>query len=317
MVLIATSLSSLSEWAKSAPADDFWVWAAGLVILSAGSFIGAFYFLIRKRIIQDTPTSKVRSAAQGYSELSGKGQLIEGTKITAPLTNTLCTWYKYTIEERRSSGKNRRWVTIESGISDNFFLLVEDTGQVIIDPEGANVTPAEKYTWYGHSKFPSNYPVKKSGFFSFDFGRYRYTEERMHPNDPLYALGLFKTIGGAGSEFSVNNELRDLLAEWKKDSKTLLEEFDSNRDGEIDMSEWEQVRETALKKILAKHNELKSAPPVHMMTKTCDKRRPYILSAKSESTLIKRFSYYSAMLIMIFFAAGSLATLLITVRLGN
>jgi len=317
MMLVVVNMSSLAEWAKSAPADDFWGWAIFLSVISLGSFIGAFYFLIRKRIIQDTPTSKVRSAAQGYTELSGQGQLIEGTTITAPLTNTLCTWYTYTIEEQRGSGKNRRWVTIESGTSEEFFLLIGDTGQVIIDPEGANVTPAVKYTWYGHTKFPSRGPAKKSGFFSFGFGRYRYTEERMHPNDSLYALGLFKTTGGAGSEFSANDDVRDLLIEWKKDSDALLEKFDANKDGEIDMVEWEQVRETALKEVLEKHNGLKTAPPVHLMSKTHDQRRPYLLSAISESTLIKRFSHYSTMLIITFFATGALATLLISVRLAS
>ena len=317
MVLIAANISTLTEWIKNAPAEDYWGWAIGLTIISVGSFIGAFYFLIRKRIIQDIPTSKIRSAAQGYTELTGKGQLIEGTTITAPLTKTICTWYSYTIEERRGSGKNKRWITIESGTSDDLFLLVGVTGYAIIDPEGANVTPAEKYIWYGHTKFPVNRPVKKSGLFSIGYGRYRYTEERMHPNDPLYVLGLFKTTGGAGTEYSVDNDLRDLLAEWKKDSDMLLEKFDTNKDGEIDMAEWEQVRDTALKKVMEKHNELKTAPPVHLMSKTCDKRRPYLLSAISEATLIKMFSHYSTMLIIIFFAAGALATFLISVRLAS
>ena len=59
--------------------------------------------------MEDTPTSKIRSAAQGYVELSGHGELMEGPKIIAPLTSKYCTWYSYKVEERRRSGKNSQW----------------------------------------------------------------------------------------------------------------------------------------------------------------------------------------------------------------
>ncbi|MEE9552433.1 MAG: GIDE domain-containing protein [Gammaproteobacteria bacterium] len=316
--MLLASFSSLATWAQNAPADDFWGWPVFLIIVSIGSFIGTFYCLIRKRVIQDTPTSKIRSASQGHIELTGHGELIDNQPITAPLTNTICTWYRYEIEEQRGSGKNSRWVTIEEETSDELFLLIDDTAQAVIDPEGANVTPTITYTWYGSSKFPSKGPAKRnSGFFSFGFGRYRYTEKRMHPGDPLYALGLFKTTGGAGSKFNINNDLRDLLAEWKKDSNILLEKFDGNKDGEIDMEEWQQVRETALKETLAKHEEYKTAPPVHMVGKTNDKRRPYLLSAIPQSSLIKKYSMYSSVLIIAFFLSGLLATFLINARLAG
>lgn len=139
----------------------------------------------------------------------------------------------------------------------------------------------------------------------------------MHPGDTLYTLGLFKTTGGAGSEFNINNDVRDLLTTWKKDSDNLLEKFDKNKDGEINMKEWQQVRDAALKEILAKHEKYKTAPPVHMMVKTCDKRRPYLLSAIPQSSLISNYTFYSNILIVIFFISGALATWLINTRLAG
>ena len=68
MALYVASLSALSEWAQTAEADDFWLFVILLVLAAIASFIYAYVYLIRKRIIQDTPTSKVRSAAQGYIE---------------------------------------------------------------------------------------------------------------------------------------------------------------------------------------------------------------------------------------------------------
>ena len=105
---------ALKHWAKTGPADDFWLWAIGLLIAALVSFVFSFITLHRKRIIEDTPTSKIRSAAQGYIELIGHGQLMEGQPIIAPLTGTICTWYKYSVDEHRQSGKNSKWVTIRT-----------------------------------------------------------------------------------------------------------------------------------------------------------------------------------------------------------
>jgi len=320
ILLQASLLAPAADWVKHSPSDDFWEIAIVLVALTIGGFIGAFYFFLRKRIIEDTPTSKITSAAQGYVELSGHGKLMDGSIISGPLTNITCTWYSYTIEEHRSSGKNSHWVTIDKGISDSLFLLVDRSGEAVIDPEKANVTPSITDVWHGHSRHPDprgNGTRKKKGFFSVGVGRYRYTEERMHPDDPLYAIGLFDTVGGAGSEYDANADVGHLLRDWKKNSEQLLARFDENKDGEIDMEEWQKVRETAFKQIQSQHAEQKATAPVHMLSKTCDSRRPYLLSALPQSDLVKRYSWYSSGLIATFFIAGILATWMIGVRLSG
>ncbi|MEX2352976.1 MAG: GIDE domain-containing protein, partial [Gammaproteobacteria bacterium] len=283
---------ALSEWARSSPADDFWTFAAILVLASVGGFIGGFYFLLRKRAIENIPTSKIRSAAQGYLELTGHGQLLEGPQIIAPLTNTPCTWYSFSVQERRRSGKNSRWVTIEKGISDSLFLLIDDTGKCIIDPEGASVIPSVTDTWYGTTPRPRH--GKKTGRSFLSRGRYRYIEQRMHIGDDLYAIGLYKTVGGADGHFNINDEVIRLLREWKQDSESLLQQYDHNRDGKIDLQEWEAVREAAMNQVLTDHRELQSMPPVNIMGKTQDSRRPFILSAVPQDKLIKRYGYYAA-----------------------
>ena len=117
--LQASFLAPATQWIKQSPGDDFWTFAIILVLLTVGGFIGAFYFFLRKRIIEDTPTSRITSAAQGYVELSGVGKLMDGSTITGPLTGIPCTWYQYTVEEYRSSGKKSHWITIDQGISDS------------------------------------------------------------------------------------------------------------------------------------------------------------------------------------------------------
>ena len=311
-------MSSLTEWIHQSPTDDFWVTAMVLVALTIAGFLGSFYFFYRKRIMEDTPTSKVRSAAQGYVELHGVGKLMEGPPIIAPLTGSTCTWYGYKVEERRSTGRNSKWVTIDSGDSSELFLLVDDTGQCIIDPDGAGVTTTSKDVWYGSSSRPQQRPPRSRNMLtSLAGGKYRYTERRMHPEEPLYAIGLFKTVGGVGGEFDMDADVRDLIKEWKINSAALLAKFDTNKDGQIDMEEWQAVRDAAFREVRARHRENAAAPPAHVMSKTLDRRRPYILSAIPQESLIRRFQLYTIGLILLFFVSGVLSTWMISVRLGG
>lgn len=308
-------MSALTQWVNQAPSDDFWFTVFFLAVLAISGFIGAFYFFTRKRIIEDTPTSRIRSAPQGYVELNGVGELMQGPPIVAPLTGTYCTWYSYKIEERRRSGKRSRWITVENETSEELFLLCDDTGTCVIDPEGAYVTPGASETWYGSTAKPVR--GSRTGGGLLNMGRYRYTERRLHPRESLYAIGLFKTVGGAGAEFDLNADVRDLLREWKRNSQSMLDRYDKNRDGEIDLEEWETMREAALKEVMARHVELQADPPVNMMSKTCDSRRPYILSALPQDGLVRRFHYYSLALIILFFAAGTFAAWMIGVRMSS
>ncbi len=315
-------LTGLSEWAKIAPADDFWLLSTGLLIATIVGFFFAFKNIHSKRIIEDTPTSKIRSAAQGYLELVGHGYLMEGQPIVSPLTGTTCTWYEFKVEERRQSGKNSEWAPIRKGISDELFLIKDETGQCIIDPEGAHVTVSRKDVWYGGSSSPmgnSTATRKKRVFLSgvFVSNKYRYTEKLLHSGETLYAIGLYKTVGGTGARFDVNEDVREVIREWKTDTEALMKQFDTNGDGEIDLNEWQRVRDEAYNHVMEKHSEQKTMPPVHLMNKTNDKRRPFILSAVPEDDLVRHLHIYAVISITAFIICGSLSTLLISLRLAS
>ena len=203
----------------------------------------------RARLIEDMPTSKIRSAHQGYVELYGTAKCLDGPKIVAPLTRQPCVWYSYTIEERSRHGK-QQWRQIDHGISDHLFLLEDDTGKCVIDPEDAEVTPSINETWYGSS--PSRSLDRLDVHPSIDLlskaivqtgAPYRYTEKRIDINEPLYALGEFTSIG---TDFrkEVDDLIRNLLSKLKRDKKK-LEKYDVNKDGQIDQTEWEVARKDA------------------------------------------------------------------------
>ena len=89
----------------------FWIAAAGLAFATVYSFFYSFRAWRKNRLVEDTPTSRVRSAAQGYVEFTGIGKMLEGAPNKAPLSGIPCTWWSYKIEERRSSQRSR-WSTI-------------------------------------------------------------------------------------------------------------------------------------------------------------------------------------------------------------
>ena len=309
-------LENIRAWAIHATADDFWPVAIGFAVITLVCFIAGFTFLYRKRIIQDTPTSRIRSAAQGYVELVGEGRVPEGESITAPLTGTTCLWYEYKIEKRVYRRKRFEWDTIEDGISDSMFLLQDETDEVLIDPDGAKVTARHSNTWYGTSRYPEKgTPTIRK--FKLVIGTYRYSEKRLHPGEPLYAIGLFNTTGGSNVNLDINQDVRILISEWKKNSEKLLEQFDTNHDGEFDLKEWGKVREAALKEVMATHNEIRSFPPVNILGKTCDRRRPFLLSAYPQSETIKKYTLYTGLCFSAFFFAGLVSTWLISIRLAG
>lgn len=111
-----------------------------LLILSMLSLLAALTFYKRIRLITDTPSTKLSSAAQGYAELEGKVQLYDG-EITRGPDKELPTmlWYA------------KNLVSSSTG-----FILVDEKGRATIDPKDAEViTP--RYYYSGHS-YDAIYP---------------------------------------------------------------------------------------------------------------------------------------------------------------
>lgn len=292
--------------------EEFWIGVALLIALALAAFYAIFRFIHRYHIIEGTPTSKVRSAAQGYVELDGIGYLLPGTPIVAPLSGITCTWYSYKVEEKTESGNDRRerWRTLRQETSDDLFLLKDDTGECVIDPEGAEVTPAISEVWYG------DVPMWNASLLRRSSGRYRYTEKRMHPGDALYAIGQFRSIGGSQELPDTHAEVRELLAEWKRDQVALHARFDRNNDGVLSLDEWEEVRKAAWKDVLAAQAKRARGPVHHLLTRPDDGRRPFILSVLPQELLLRRFRRYAGLSLLVFLLAGSVATWMLTARFG-
>ena len=313
-------LEDLANELTGLPPPAFWLLAMLVTALAAGGFHGAFRFLRRARVILDTPTAKIRSAAQGYLELDGRSELMEGQPIIAPLTGKTCTWYRYKVERREvrhSNGKRHEtWRTVDKGVSDNLFLVVDDTGQCVIDPDGAEVTCSAHDRWHGHSSRTAGAQMA-SGPLRLGTGNYRYSEERIHPGEPLYAIGLFNTVGGAGDLGNTREEMHAVLRAWKQDKAGLIRRFDANGDGEVDANEWDEARKEARKEVLQARSERLASAGTNLMTKPADRRRPYLLSVVPQHDLARRFHWFAAGSLLLFFLAGGATTWMLGVRFAG
>lgn len=309
-------IQSLTGEIRLAPADEFWLIVAIIIAASLFGFWLWFRSMKRARLIENTPTSKCRSAAQGYVELIGIQKLMPGDPIRAPLTGRQCTWWEYCIEEKRTSwsrGRRRtRWVTVDKDASGSLFLVRDETGEAVIDPEGAEVTPSARDCWYGSTRWPQGAPAGGSIFG----GRYRYTERRMHEDDLLYAIGHFETRSARHEPMQHARETAALLSTWKRDQAGLLQRFDADGSGSIDMAEWEKARRLAEDKVSEHVRELALDPGIHLMSRPPD-GRPFILSVLPETALTRRFRMFAIGGLLAFFLCGAAAVFSIGARLAG
>lgn len=115
--------------------------------LSAGSSVLAvilLFFAIRtvkfKRLIEAVPTSSTKGLCFGLSELKGMVDVDDlHPPIHDPLRNEKCVAFDYKVEERRGSGKNEKWHTIEHQTECVPFWLDDNQGRVLVQPDGANI----------------------------------------------------------------------------------------------------------------------------------------------------------------------------------
>ncbi len=277
-----------------------------LAVAVAGGGWYAFRWLHVARMIEDTPTSRVRSAAQGYVELAGRCRPLDGTQNLAPLTQRPCVWWHYRVQQKVESGpsgkRRQAWRTVNSGRSGQPFLLDDGTGECIVQPAGAEVLTGESTTWYGSTPWPSQPPG--AGLLRSQEHRYRYFEERIYEQEQACVLGQFRTHSSAGQR-DLQAEAAALLAEWKQDQPALVERFDRDRDGRVSLAEWEQAREEAKRSVTQRHLERPSRPALHVLGRP-DGARLFLIAAFPGSDVAKRFRR-RALLAFAGFVAGTCA----------
>ncbi len=200
-------------------------------LLPLGGIALLFYGFNRMhkyRLIRDIPRSKVRAVAMGLVEIHGlaEPQIIMKT----PFSQVACVYYRYTIEEYRrhtsvnSKGRTQTrysWDNIASGEKRIPFFAVDDTGRILVMPDGAEISLAAKRAFLQKAGFMESLapfiraiqewdkndedyidtsqlnlvPIKTGKFFSLGnrVGDRRYTEYFLEPQENLFLIGTAAT----------------------------------------------------------------------------------------------------------------------------
>ena len=173
----------------------------GVLLLCAGLYM--FYNSLKnlklKRLIENVPTSKMRSVAMGLVELKGKIEVSDKV-LEDPFDKKKCVFWRVHIEERVKRGKHGRWITRHKAKGQVPFFISDDSGSVLIKLEGANMDDVKRDSQYETAllfsdKLPlnvRNYCNKNRIRFRGLFGgkkRMRCRVTYLEPNNNIYVLG--------------------------------------------------------------------------------------------------------------------------------
>lgn len=175
----------------SSSGDPLWY---ALILLVGGlvAFGWGLRCYLRRRLILQTPTSRVRSAALGRVELQGK--VPERVDLISPICGVPCSYFRYRVEEEHRNKKGQaRWSTLAKGTSSECFYLQDDTDFMLIDPTGAEVDIPEDYRqtydgWLSGASANLHEFMIAQGLQNRG-GRLRFTEWRLEAHDPLFVFG--------------------------------------------------------------------------------------------------------------------------------
>ena len=260
------------------------------------------------RLIDDTPRSRIRSAAQGYVELAGVARRNDTLATLGPLTRLPCVWWQFRIEQRTGMGRSRRWSTVNRGSSVAPFRLEDDTGACLVDPAGADVRPGSTASWRGSLPWPSP-PGEGHRLMALGGGDYRYTEHRIDEQASISVIGDFRSVGGVEAS-DVTGEVMRLLSDWKGDQASLLRTFDADHNGILSQAEWEQARATARAQIEQRPPEPAKAST--NVVRAPQDHRPFLVAASDLKVLARRSRWAAGALLAGFVLAVGVLTALLT-----
>jgi hypothetical protein len=137
------------------PPEVYWLAGLGSLFALLLTWL-SLHLRRRERLLNDLPTSKVSGVFIGLTELKGSAECAR--PLQSPLAEQEVVHFSFTVEERWTrivvetytdkDGKTQTrtrtetgWSTVESGGECTPFFLRDDTGALLIRPEGAKVEP--------------------------------------------------------------------------------------------------------------------------------------------------------------------------------
>lgn len=256
------------------------------MVLVAGALVAVLAWAFNfKRLLGMTeiPVSAIASAAQGYVELFGTSKSV--TPVRSPIRGVECVWFRLWVYSRDT---NYMWRLADYRISELPFEMQDDSGICRIDPRGAEVFAASRHV------------VEQHG--------HKYIEDVLFADQPLYVLGDLDTGSQVDPEAEIHQDARRLITRMKQSKARLLQQFDLNRDGEIDLHEWELARESAYAEARAKHAQ-RLQSEVHLIAQPANKRL-FLISGLSPHALRQHYRRWSWIHFSLFCLGAALSVLI-------
>ena len=198
-------------------------WVLDLAAATACGFLIRYGFrqLRKKNMVENVPSSPIRSVAMGLSEIQGRAPA--AATLAAPLSETPCHYFRYRVEEERHRSKGgREWVVVDRGESNVPFHVEDPTGRILVNPQGADILLKRDYRrieraegWIGRRK--------------------RYSEWRIDPAEFVYVIGTVSKLRDVAAERRAR--LQEKLRDVKKDPAA-VRRFDLDDSGTLDEQEW-------------------------------------------------------------------------------
>lgn len=221
--------------------------------------------------MSEAAISSIGSAAQGYIELQGTATNLSNKPLKTPFQGISCVFYRasaYSDEEDEEGNKSSRLLQYEE--SKDSFRLADGTGECIVNPAGAEILSLTKTTQHKNN--------------------HRYVEEYLPSNARLFVIGDLDTRHDYNTTQAIHQDVSKLLTELKANKAQLLNRYDQNRDGEIDMQEWDQVRADALRQVESTH-AMKAQESGYMLSKP-SQNKLFLISALSPQKLRALLIYW-------------------------
>jgi hypothetical protein len=159
---------------------------------------------IKKRKIQDMPTSKISAAAVGLVEIKGRVQPYESTVIS--ISGQKGVYLKYHLSQHKMILSESYWETLDEDEKRVKFYIKDASGKVLIDPSYAefDLTDAKEHNlglFYDNPRFIAllnKMKIRHKGILGEK--RFRYTEQFIPIGKQLYVMGYSKLGGGMQKE---------------------------------------------------------------------------------------------------------------------
>jgi hypothetical protein len=113
---------------------DLPIWATLALGVGPVLFVRSFRDLRTRRLIQNTPSARIRSMPMGLVEV--QGEVLPRSELTAPFSARPCAYWQVDIATRT---RRNGWSIVHRNASGHPFYLRDETGLALVYPQGAAV----------------------------------------------------------------------------------------------------------------------------------------------------------------------------------